>query len=459
MADGKRRKIQGNLAFEALPEGEAPRHVEGRAETSGAGSGAESPAGTTRLMEEVLAAENLRKALKRVQSNKGSAGVDGMSVTALPGFLKEHWPRIREELLAGCYKPQPVKRVQIPKPDGGERGLGIPTVLDRFIQQALLQVFQPLWEPDFSDHSYGFRPGRSAHQAVARAQGYIAEGYRIVVDMDLEKFFDRVNHDDLMNLLARRVGDKRVLKLVRGYLNAGVLENGLVKAVGEGTPQGGPLSPLLSNIVLDRLDQELERRGHRFVRYADDCNVYVKSERAGQRVLESIGAFIEEKLRLKLNREKSAVGRPTERKFLGFSFTGGKEPKRRIAPKALNRLKARIAELTRRTRGVSLERMTKELAQYLIGWRGYFGFCQTPSVLKVLDGWIRRRLRSVLWKQWKRGRIRYRELRDRGVSKALAAQTAGSSHGPWRISKSPALSVALPNAFFTRLGLPALAPG
>jgi RNA-directed DNA polymerase len=459
MLDGKRQKIQGDLAFEAAPEGEAPRHVEGRAEASGAGGGTESPAGTTRLMEEVLAAENLRKALKRVQGNQGSAGVDEMSVTALPGFLKEHWPRIREELLSGRYKPKPVKRVQIPKPDGGERGLGIPTVLDRFIQQALLQVFQPLWEPDFSDHSYGFRPGRSAHQAVARAQGIIAEGYRIVVDMDLEKFFDRVNHDDLMNLLARRVGDKRVLKLVRGYLNAGVLEDGLVRTVEEGTPQGGPLSPLLSNIVLDRLDKELERRGHRFVRYADDCNVYVKSERVGQRVLESIGAFIEKKLRLKLNREKSAVGRPSERKFLGFSFTGGKEPKRRIAPKALKRLKARITERTRRTRGVSLERMSKELAQYLTGWRGYFGYCQTPSVLRELDGWIRRRLRSVLWKQWKRGRIRFKELRDRGVAKDLAAQTAGSSHGPWRISKSPALNYALPNVFFTKLGLPTLAPG
>ena len=352
-----------------------------------------------------------------------------------------------------------MKRVQIPKPDGGERGLGIPTVLDRFIQQALLQKLQPLWEPDFSDHSYGFRPGRSAHQAVARAQGYIAEGYGIVVDMDLEKFFDRVNHDDLMNLLARRVGDKRVLKLVRGYLVAGVLENGLVRAVGEGTPQGGPLSPLLSNIVLDRLDRELERRGHRFARYADDCNVYVKSERAGQRVLESIGTFIERKLRLRLNREKSAVGRPSERKFLGFSFTGGKEPKRRIAPRALKRLKARITELTRRTRGVSLERMTKELARYLTGWRGYFGFCQTPWVLARLDRWIRRRLRSVLWKQWKRGRIRYRELRDRGVSRTMAAKTAGSSHGPWRISKSQAMHYAFPNAFFTKLGLPALAPG
>ena len=313
MSEAERRKIQGDLAFEAALEGEPRRYVEGRAEATVTGRGTESPAETARLMEEVLAAENLRKALKRVQGNRGSAGVDGMSVTALPGYLKEHWPRIREGLLAGRYKPKPVKRVQIPKPDGGERGLGIPTVLDRFIQQAVLQVLQPLWEPSFSDHSYGFRPGRSAHQAVARAQSYIAEGHGIVVDMDLEKFFDRVNHDILMSLLMRRVGDKRVLKLVRGYLNAGALEDGLVRAVGEGTPQGGPLSPLLSNIVLDLLDKELENRGHGFVRYADDCNVYVKSERAGQRVLESIGSFIGKKLRLKLNREKSAVGRPSER--------------------------------------------------------------------------------------------------------------------------------------------------
>ena len=459
MLDEKRWKNRGNPAFQAEPEGEAQRCAERRAEASSAGRGSESLAGSTRLMEEVLAAENLRKALKRVQSNRGSAGVDGMSVTALPGYLKENWPRIREELLAGRYKPKPVKRVRIPKPDGGERGLGIPTVLDRFLQQAVLQVIQPLWEPHFSDHSYGFRPGRSAHQAVARAQGYIAEGYRIVVDMDLEKFFDRVNHDDLMNLLAQRVGDKRVLKLVRGYLNAGVLEDGLVKVVDEGTPQGGPLSPLLSNIVLDRLDKELERRGHRFVRYADDCNVYVKSERAGQRVLESLGKFIETKLRLKLNREKSAVGRPWARKFLGFSFTSGKELKRRIAPKALIRFKAKVRELTRRTRGVSLETMVEELGQYLVGWRGYFRFCQTPTVLVDLDKWIRRRMRSVLWKQWKRGRNRFEELRSRGVAQDLAACTAGSAHGPWRISRSQALRYAFPNAFFKKLGLPALAPG
>jgi len=459
MAEADRRKIQGVLAFEAVLEGEARRCAKGRAEAAVTGRGTESPAETARLMEEVLQAENLRKALKRVRSNKGSAGVDGMSVTALPGYLKEHWPRIREELLAGRYKPKPVKRVQIPKPGGGERGLGIPTVLDRFIQQAVLQVLQPLWEPNFSEHSYGFRPGRSAHQAVARAQGYIAEGYGVVVDMDLEKFFDRVNHDILMGLLMRRVEDKRVWKLVRAYLNAGVLEGGLVKVTEEGAPQGGPLSPLLSNIVLDLLDKELEKRGHRFVRYADDCNVYVKSERAGQRVLASIGSFIEKKVRLKLNREKSAVGKPSERKFLGFSFTGGKEPRRRIAPQALKRLKAKITGLTRRTRGVSLERMIQELAQYVIGWRGYFGYCQTPSVLKALDGWIRRRLRSVLWTQWKRGRIRYAELRRRGVGKDLAAQTAGSVHRPWRISKSPALSYALPNAFFTKLGLPSLLPG
>jgi RNA-directed DNA polymerase len=457
MADGKRQKIQGVLAFEPALEGEAPRRVDEGAEPFVAGSEPESPANTERLMEEVAEAENLRKALKRVMGNKGCAGVDRMSCRELPEYLKAHWPRIREELLAGRYKPQPVLRVKIAKPDGGMRDLGIPTVLDRFIQQALLQRLQALWDGTFSDSSYGFRPHRSAHQAVERAQGYIRQGFGIVVDIDLEKFFDRVNHDDLLNEIAKRVTDKRVLKLVRGYLNAGVLEDGLVKPVDEGTPQGGPLSPLLSNIVLDKLDKELEKRGHRFVRYADDCNIYVRSERAGQRVMESIGRFIEKKLRLKVNKDKSAVGKPKERKFLGFSFTGGKEPRRRIAPKALYRFRARVRELTRRTRGARLERIIEELAKYLRGWRAYFGFCQTPSVLKEQDEWLRRRLRSLIWKRWKRGRVRFRELRARGVGKGLAAQTAGSSHGPWRISHSPALTCAFPNAFFKRLGLPSLA--
>ena len=454
-----RQKIQLSLAFSGEDRGEAPKGSGGGIEPSMAERKAQSPAVTDRLMEEVVERENLRKALKRVKANKGSPGVDGMTVEELPEYLKENWPSIRERLLEGTYRPQPVKRVEIPKPDGGMRKLGIPTVMDRFIQQAVLQVLQGIYDPMFSDHSYGFRPRRSAHQAVAKAQGYIAEGHRWVVDIDLEKFFDRVNHDKLMGKIAKRITDKRVLKLLRAFLNAGVMENGLVSPTDEGTPQGGPLSPLLSNIVLDDLDLELEKRGHRFVRYADDCNIYVRSERAGQRVMESVSKFITKKLKLKVNEKKSAVARPVERKFLGFSFTLNRQPKRRIAPKALNRFKERVRKLTRRTRGVSIEEMVRQLAIYLRGRRGYFGFCQTPSVLKSLEEWTRRRLRSVVWKQWKRGRVRFAELRKRGVGKDLAAQTAGSAHGPWRISNSPALSVALPNAYFDKLGLPKLTIG
>jgi RNA-directed DNA polymerase len=333
------------------------------------------------------------------------------------------------------------------------RKLGIPTVLDRFIQQAVMQVLQRSWDHTFSAHSYGFRPGRSAHQAVAKAQQYIAEGYGWVVDLDLEKFFDRVNHDKLMAKLAQRISDKRLLKLIRAFLRAGVMEGGLVSPVDEGTPQGGPLSPLLSNIVLDELDQELERRGHRFVRYADDSNLYVRSRRAGERVMKSVSEFITKKLKLKVNEQKSAVARPSKRKFLGFSFTWQREPKRRIAPKAIARFKQRVRELTRRTRGVKVETMVAQLSRYLLGWRGYFGFCQTPTVLRSLEQWLRRRLRSVVWKQWKYGRVRFAELSKRGVGKDLAAQTAGSAHGPWRLSNSPALTIALPNAYFASLGL------
>jgi RNA-directed DNA polymerase len=456
--DVRRQKNQLALAFQWEARGEAPRaQVEGT-EAAVVKRGDESPAVSEALMEEVCERGNLERALKRVRANKGSAGVDGMTVGQLPGYLTEHWPQIREQLLSGTYRPQPVRRVEIPKPDGGLRGLGIPTVLDRFIQQAVLQVLQERFDQTFSEHSYGFRPGRSAHQAVSQAQAYIVSGYGWVVDIDLEKFFDRVNHDILMGRVAKRVGDKRVLKLIRAFLNAGVLEGGLVSPREEGTPQGGPLSPLLSNIMLDDLDKELEERGHRFVRYADDCNIYVQSERAGKRVMESVSGFIERKLRLRVNREKSAVARPQRRSFLSFSFTGGREPRRRIAPKAMDRLKRRVRELTRRTRGVSLAEMTKELGTYLRGWLGYFGFCQTPSVLAGLDSWLRRRLRCFAWKQWKRGRVRYGELRKRGVGKSLAAKTAGSAHGPWHLSKSPALSYALPNAYLTSLGLPSLAP-
>ena len=408
-------------------------------------------------MEVVVTRDNLRKALAQVRRNKGAPGLDGMSVEALAAHLKDHWPEIRAQLLDGSYRPQPVRRVEIPKAMGGMRALGIPTVLDRFIQQAVLQVLQADWDPTFSDSSFGFRPGRSAHQALARAQEYVASGHRIVVDLDLEKFFDRVNHDVLMGLVAQRVTDKRLLRLIRGYLTAGVLEGGLVGPVDEGVPQGGPLSPLLSNLMLDELDRELERRGHRFVRYADDCNIYVRSQRAGERVMASVTRLLERRLKLKVNPEKSAVARPVERKFLGFSFTAAAQPRRRIAPQALARFRSRVRALTRRTSGRTLAQIVEELSRYLVGWRGYFGFCETPSVLRGLDQWVRRRLRAIAWKQWRRGRTRFAELRRRGVGKDLAAQTAGSPHGPWRLSNSPALSIAMPNAFFRALGLASVA--
>src|SRR3989454_6224390 len=373
LRDDKQQNLQLELDFSSALTG-AARGVAGEeTESSTATSGSESPARTNRLMEEVCERENLKEAWRQVKGNKGSAGVDGITVNQLTDYLKQHWPAIREQLLSGTYEPKPVRRVEIPKPDGGVRKLGIPTVLDRLIQQAVMQVLQKRWDSTFSDHSYGFRPGRSAHQAVAQAQQYIAAGNRWVVDLDLEKFFDRVNHDKLIAAIARRVTDKRVLRLIGAFLKVGVLENGLVSPAEEGTPQGGPLSPLLSNIVLDELDRELERRKHRFVRYADDCNIYVRSQRAGQRVMSSVTGFLTRRLKLKVNEAKSAVARPVERKFLGFSFSSNKEPKRRIAPKALLRCKQKIRELTRRTRGISLEQMTKELAAYLRGWKSYFG--------------------------------------------------------------------------------------
>src|SRR6202451_3891078 len=396
LKDDKQQNIQTQLDFSSAPTGEAREAGREETESSGARNGTENPASTNRLMEAVCERENLKAALQRVKANKGSPGIDGMTVGGIKDYLKQHWPAIREQLLNGTYEPKPVRRVEIPKPDGGVRKLGIPTVLDRFIQQAVMQVLQRRWDRTFSEHSYGFRPGRSAHQAVDEAQRYIAEGCRWVVDLDLEKFFDRVNHDRLMAKIAERVRDKRMLKLIRVFLQAGVMEGGLVNPVDEGTPQGGPLSPLLSNIVLDEFDRELERRGLRFARYADDSNIYVRSRRAGERVMDSITRFITEKLKLKVNEQKSAVARPWERKFLGFSFTWGKEPKRRIAPKTVLRFKEKVRKLTCRTRGVSIERIAEELTRYLRGWLGYFGKCQTPSVLQGLEEWTRRRLRSVI---------------------------------------------------------------
>src|ERR1700726_3109095 len=452
----RRQKNQLELAFPAENRSEAPTAAAEGTESLAAKRRTESPASTGQLMEEICERENCKQALARVKANKGSPGVDGMTVHKLAGLLRQHWPDIREQLLSGAYKPQPVKRVEIPKPDGGIRKLGIPTVLDRFIQQAVMQVLQRRWDRTFSNHSYGFRPGRSAHQAVARAQQYIAEGLGWCVDLDLEKFFDRVSHDKLMGQIAKRIEDKRLLKLIRAFLNAGVMENGLVSPSVEGTPQGGPLSPLLSNLVLDELDRELESRGHRFVRYADDCNIYVRSERAGQRVMESISRFITQMLKLKVNEAKSAVARPQERKFLGFSFTAGPDIKRTIAPKSLERFKQRIREITRRARGVSIKTTMEELATYMRGWRGYFGFCETPEVLVALTRWVRLRLRAALWRQWKTPRRRRAALIANGGSEWAARNTAGSGRGLWYLARSRAISTGLSNAYFKSLGLPSL---
>lgn len=449
----KRQKNQLELAFTAERKGEARKPDDKGTESSLTRYESESLAESERLMEAVCEPRNLKQALRRVKGNNGSPGIDGMKAAELAEWLIRSWERTREELLGGRYQPQPVKRVEIEKPDGGTRKLGIPTVIDRFVQQAVLQVLQKIWDPTFSESSYGFREQRSAHQAIAAAQGYLVEGYQWVVDIDLEKFFDRVHHDRLMTRLETRIRDQRMLKLIRRFLTSGVMEGGLVSPVEEGTPQGGPLSPLLSNIVLDELDEELKTRGHKFARYADDCNIYVRSERAGKRVMESLRQFITTRLRLRINENKSAVAQPHMRKFLGFSFTGKGEPRRRIAPKSLLRFKNRIREITRRKRGRKLSDVVQELNLYLNGWRGYFGFCETRSVLKHLDEWIRRRLRGFLWKQWKTPGKRRAELRQRHVNPEEARTLAASKKGPWRLSHTHALQKALPNGFFGSIGL------
>jgi RNA-directed DNA polymerase len=407
---------------------------------------------TSILMEAICDPDNIASAVRAVVRNKGAPGVDGITVRHLPGVLEARWPEIENQLLQGRYQPQPVRRVQIPKPAGGTRDLGIPTVIDRVIQQAVLQRLQPLWDPTFSKHSYGFRPGRSAHQAVAQAQAYVSEGYRFVVDLDLAKFFDRVNHDRLMAAVAARVSDRRVLRLIRSFLTAGVLLGGLLEAGREGTPQGGPLSPLLSNLVLDELDRELERRGHRFVRYADDCNIYVRSEAAGRRVMASITRFIERRLKLQVNAEKSAVAHPWQRSFLGFTLTEETTPRRRIADKAVVRFKDRVRDLTGRNRGVSLERMVADLNPLLRGWAGYFSFSQGRE-LPSLDGWVRRRLRCAAWIQWKTRSRRLDGLRRLGVSRRTAFAAVMNPRGPWRVSTNEALHLGFSKARFRRLGL------
>ncbi len=413
--------------------------------------------GASDLMERVCERANLQAALKRVRKNKGSAGIDGMTVDELPEYLKTAWPALREQLLAGTYQPLPVRRHAIPKSDGGVRELGIPTVADRFIQQAILQVLGPRFDPTFSQYSYGFRPERSAHDAIVQAQRYVNEGRRIVVDVDLEKFFDRVNHDVLMGRLAKRIEDKRLLGVIRRYLEAGMMANGIAVHRHEGTPQGGPLSPLLANVLLDEVDKELEKRGHAFVRYADDCNVYVRSRRAGERVMELLRRLYAG-LRLRINETKSAIDRPWNRKLLGYSFWSapGGIVKRRVAPKALVTMKDRVRTITRCMRSQSIARVAADLRSYLTGWKNYFRLADTPKVFRELDQWIRHRLRALHLRHWKRGRTIYRELRARGLSEHAAAKVAANGRRWWKNS-AMLIHVAFPIQYFDELGVPRLA--
>lgn len=441
----------------AMPEGSGRKPRE-------QGSGAANVTGRTdrcepeadRLMEEIVSRGNMMAAYSRVMANKGAAGVDGIPVSALMAHLREKWAAIKANLLAGVYKPQAVRKVEIPKPGGGTRMLGIPTVLDRLIQQAIHQVLSREFDPGFSEHSYGFRPGRKAHQAIDAARCYVASGLRWVVDMDLEKFFDRVNHDILMSLVKRKVKDRRVLSLIDGYLKAGMFEGGLATARREGTPQGGPLSPLLSNILLDELDKELESRGHRFCRYADDCNVYVASRRSGDRVMASLTEFLFNRLKLTVNRSKSAVGRPWERVYLGYSMTFHRQPRLKVAEKSVKRLKASIRELFRRGRGWRLNRLIGELNPKLRGWISYFRLTEVKGAIEELDGWLRRKLRCILWRQWKRCPTRARNLMRRGLSEEVAWRSATNGHGPWWNAGAAHMHAAIRKAYFDSLGLVSL---
>lgn len=409
-----------------------------------------------RQMDAVVERDNLWRAYERVMRNKGAAGVDGLTVLEFKAWLQQHWPSVRAALLAGDYMPTAIRKVEIPKPNGGVRTLGIPTVLDRLIQQALLQVLQPEFEPEFSEHSYGFRPGRNAWQAVQRAQSYIREGRRWVVDLDLEKFFDRVNHDILMSRIARKVKDERVLKLVRRYLEAGMMSDGIVSARTEGTPQGGPLSPLLSNILLTDLDRELERRGHRFCRYADDCNIYVRSEAAGQHAMEAITDYLECKLKLRVNREKSAVARPWTRKFLGYSFTWHKQARLKIADSSLKRLKDKVRDIVVGNASRNLGATINELNPVLRGWTSYFRLTEVKGALQDLDGWIRRKLRCLLWRQWKRPATRNKRLQTRGLDEQRAWKSASNGRGPWWNAGASHMNAAYPKRAFDALGLVSL---
>ena len=452
--------------------GDAERQAEKSARSLSVGGGTAEGRGTVRqasaardghvgdeapqLMEEVCARENMQAALRRVVGNGGAPGPDGMTVEDLLPHCREHWTRIREELLSGTYYPQPVRRVEIPKPGGGTRALGIPTVVDRMIQQALLQVLTPIFDPTFSDASYGFRPGRSAHEAIRRAREHIAAGHRWVVDLDIEAFFDRVNHDILMSRVARRVKDKRMLLLIRRYLQAGTMEGGLMSPRREGTPQGGPLSPLLSNVYLDDLDKELERRGHRFVRYADDCNVYVRSEVAGRRVMTSLERFLWKRLRLRINGEKSSVDRPWKRQFLGYTVTHHLKSKLKVSPKSVRRLKAKLLGAFRRGRGRSLAQICEELRPQLRGWTSYYRLAEVKVSFEDLDAWIRRRLRCVLWRQWKRPRTRARRLRQRGLDAEQARRSAYNGRGPWWNAGAGHMHLAVPTSALRRMGLVSL---